>query len=141
MPALRLLAGPVALCIVAVACGYTAPTGTSNNNPPPTPNATSDINIVVGAQNKGTSAFSPNPKNLSLSGGGSVRWINGDISGGDYTMGTAVTHDIVSDNDAFPSSGNLTGNAQYSITLATPGDYAYHCGIHPSMKGTIHVTP
>ncbi len=142
MLALRLVAVLVAFCTL-VSCGNDSTTGSSVNPPPPTADPNTDINITVGASTKTTAAFSPNPKNASLAGGSSVtvRWINGDISGGDYTMGTAVTHDIVSDNDAFPSSGNLTGNAQYSITLATPGDYAYHCGIHPSMKGTIHVTP
>jgi plastocyanin len=57
-------------------------------------------------------------------------------------MGTAVTHTIVADNPAsFPSSDNLGGNATYSITLSAAGDYTYHCGIHPRMVGTIHVTP
>jgi plastocyanin len=142
MPALRLIAGPVALCIIAACGGYSAPTGTSNNNPPPTPNSTSDINITVGASTKTTTAFSPNPKTVSLSGAATatIRWVNGDISGGDYTMGSAVTHDITSDNGAFSPSGNLGGNATYSIQLAA-GTYSYHCSIHPNMVGTIQVNP
>jgi plastocyanin len=142
MPAFRLIAGPVALCIVAAACGYSAPTGTTGNNPPPTPNPTSDINIVVGASTKTTNAFSPNPKTVSLGGAttATIRWVNGDISGGDYTMGAATTHSIVSDNNAFQASGNLGGNATYSVQLAA-GTYSYHCGIHPNMVGTIQVTP
>jgi len=142
MAALRLIAGPVALCIIAACGGYTAPTGTTNNSPPPTPTS-NDINIVVGASMKTTTAFSPNPKNVSLGGGSSVsvRWVNGDISGGDYTMGTAVVHDITSDDGSFQPSGNLGGNATYSITLTAARDYPYHCAIHPNMTGTIHVTP
>jgi plastocyanin len=70
-----------------------------------------------------------------------VRWVNGDISGGDYTMGTAVVHDIVSDDNSFQSSGNLGGNATYTITLSAARDYPFHCSIHPNMTGTIHVTP
>ena len=142
MAALRLIAAPVALCIVAACGGYNAPTGTTNNNPPPTPTS-NDINIVVGASTKTTNAFSPNPRNVSLGGASSVsvRWVNGDISGGDYTMGTAVVHDIVSDDNSFQSSGNLGGNATYTITLSAARDYPFHCGIHPNMTGTIHVTP
>jgi len=142
MAALRLIAAPLALCVVAACGGYNAPTGTNNNNPPPSPTA-NDINIVVGASTKTTNAFSPNPKEVSLGGAGSVsvRWINGDISGGDYTMGSAVVHNIVSDDNKFPSSGMLGGNATYSISLSAAGDYPYHCSIHPNMTGTIRVTP
>ena len=70
-----------------------------------------------------------------------VRWINQDISGGDYTMGTAVTHQIKSDNGAFATSPLLGGNATYSISLTAAGTYTYHCNIHPNMVGTITVTP
>ena len=142
MAPFRLIAAPVALSIVAACGGYTAPTGNNNNNPPPAPTS-NDINIVVGASTKTTNAFSPNPKNVSLGGAStvSVRWVNGDISGGDYTMGTAVIHDIVSDDNSFQPSGNLGGNATYTINLSTARDYAYHCNIHPNMTGTIHLTP
>lgn len=142
MPRFWLVAVPVALCIVAGCGGYTAPTGSSGNNPPPA--ATSgDIDITVGASTKTTTAFSPNPKNVALSGASSVsvRWINGDITGGDYTMGTAVVHHIVSDNSAFQPSPNLGGNATYTINLMAAGDYPYHCSIHPNMVGSIHVDP
>jgi plastocyanin len=143
MVALRLIAGPVALCIVAACGGYNAPTGTTNNNPPPKP-TTNDINIVQGAQNLGTNAFSPPTKNLQLTGSAdsTVRWVNMDISGGDYTMGTAVQHDITSDDGgATFHSGPLNGNATFSHKFLAPGDYPYHCSIHPTMKGTVHVTP
>jgi plastocyanin len=142
MLALRLTAALVAFCTI-VSCGNDSTTGSSVNPPPPTADPNTDINITVGASTKTTAAFTPNPKNASLAGGGSVtvRWINGDISGGDYTMGTATVHNITSDNGAFPSSGNLNGNATFSTTLSAAGDYPYHCAIHPNMVGTVHVTP
>ncbi len=142
MAALRFLAGPVALCMIAACGGYNAPTGTNNNNPPPTPTS-NDVSIVQGAQNLGTNAFSPSPKNLQLTGStdSTVRWVNKDISGGDYTMGTAVIHNIVSDDGVSFNSGNLNGNATFSHKFLAPGDFPYHCSIHPTMKGTIHVTP
>src|SRR5437879_2603188 len=84
-----------------LACGSSTPTG-PQNPPPPTP-ASNDISIVVGAQTLTSTAFNPNPKVVSLGGSASVtvRWVNTDISGGDYTTGTATSHNIVSDNSAF----------------------------------------
>jgi plastocyanin len=139
MPGFRLIAGSIALCIVA-ACSSDS-TSAPLNPAPPTPTS-NDLNIVVGASTKTTTAFSPNPKSASLAGGttATIRWVNGDISGGDYTMGTAVTHNMTSDNGAFAPSGNLGGNATYSVQLAA-GTYPYHCAIHPNMVGTIQVNP
>lgn len=127
---------------VTGACGsYSAPGG--SNNPPPPTMQQNDVSIVVGASALTTTAFSPNPKTVSLAGGSSVsvRWINQDISGGDYTSGTATAHNITSDNGRFPASGTLGGNATYSASFTTAGDYHYHCSIHPNMVGTITVTP
>jgi plastocyanin len=124
------------------ACGsYTAPSGGMNQPPPAaTPN---DVSVVVGASALTSTAFSPNPKVVSLGGNPSVtvRWVNNDISGGGYTTGTATTHNITSDNGAFASSGLLGGNATYSVDLTTAGSYPYHCSIHPNMVGTITVNP
>jgi plastocyanin len=102
-----------------------------------------DIDVVVGASGLTTTAFSPNPKVVSLAGNSSVsvRWVNQDITGGNYTGGTATVHNITSDNGAFTASGNLGGNATYSIALTTAGSYPYHCSIHPNMVGTVTVNP
>ena len=124
------------------ACGsYTAPSN-SQNQPPPTSLA-NDINIAIGASALTTTAFSPNPKVVALGGNSSVsvRWVNKDISGGDYTQGSATVHNITSDNGAFTSSGNLGGNGTYTATFTAAGDYPYHCAIHPNMVGTVTVTP
>ncbi len=134
---------PVAL-MLAAACGgdSSGPNQNPNNNPPPQPTS-GDVDIVEGASTLTTNAFDPNPKVIALGGNASVsvRWINRDITGGDYQQGTATVHRIVSDNAAFPSSGNLGGNGTHSVTLSATGDYDYHCGIHPNMVGTITVNP
>lgn len=133
-----LLAVPLGL---AGCGGYSAPTDTQNPAPPAA--AVNDIRMVVGASQLTTTAFSPNPKVVLLGGNSSValRWVNGDISGGDYTTGTATAHTIVSDNGAFAPSGSLGGNGTYSVALPATGSYPYHCGIHPNMVGTITVNP
>ncbi|HTC25386.1 MAG TPA: plastocyanin/azurin family copper-binding protein [Acidimicrobiales bacterium] len=140
MRVFRSLVPPLLFCIIAGCSSSTTPS--SQNAPPPTPSA-NDIGITLGARTKTTTAFTPNPKTVALGGGASVsvRWINQDISGGDYTTGTAVSHQIMSDNGAFATSPLLGGNATYSISLTTAGSYPYHCNIHPNMVGTITVNP
>jgi plastocyanin len=120
---------------LASACGSDS---TTNPNPTPTPG---DVDIVKGAQFLTTTAFNPNPKQLSLGGGTevSVRWINTD-GGGTYG-GASVVHQIASDDNAFVTSGLLGSGATFSATLTAAGTYHYHCNIHPTMVGTIVVAP
>jgi plastocyanin len=127
---------------LSAGCGsYSAPN--NSQNPPPPMVQANDVSIVVGASGLTTTAFSPNPKVVSLGGNPSVtvRWVNKDITGGDYTSGSATVHNITSDNGAFTASGNLGGNATYSVALTAAGSYPYHCAIHPNMVGTITVNP
>jgi plastocyanin len=126
----------IAICALslelATACGSSNMTG-----PTSTPG---DVDIVAGASLLTTTAFNPNPKQLSLGGAAdaTVRWVNTD-GGGGYG-GTAVTHRIASDNGAFATSQPLGSGATYSVQLPQ-GSYHYHCAIHPNMVGTITVGP
>jgi plastocyanin len=97
------------------------------------------VSIVSGAQDKGTSAFSPNPLTISLANGDAVQWSNDDRPGTQYSA-TGATHNITSDDNLF-TSGNLAPGASFTTHLSVAGKYAYHCSIHPTMKGTITVTP
>lgn len=141
MRALRPLVPVLALGIVAGCSSTTSPSG-QQTAPTPTSN---DIEIVVGASTKTTTAFSPDPKMVALGGAPNVtiRWVNLDISSSGSYMGgsVATSHRIASDNGAFVTSPVLGGDATYSITLSAPGTYTYHCMIHPNMVGTINVTP
>lgn len=38
------------------------------------------------------------------------------------------------------ASDTLALGQHFDVTLNTAGTYAYHCGIHPDMTGTIIVT-
>ena len=75
--------------------------------------------------------FAFSPKTLSVKQGTTVTWTNKD----------ATTHTVTSDNGGFTSSGNLSQNETYQVTFNTVGNFPYHCAIHPSMTGTIGVTP
>lgn len=56
-----------------------------------------------------------------------------------------VTHGVANSVDAFPSefdSGLKRPSDEdpfFTVSFDTPGVYAYYCGVHPSMHGTIIV--
>ncbi len=72
-------------------------------------------------------AFSPSTLNVKV--GTTVTWVNKD----------STAHDVVSDTGLF-NSGNLNNGQSYSYTFNQAGSFPYHCGIHPSMTGTIVVS-
>jgi Cupredoxin-like domain len=60
--------------------------------------------------------------------GQSVRWTNQD----------GAAHTVTADDGAF-DSGSLAGGKSFSFAFDRVGTYAYHCNIHPGMKGTVTV--
>jgi plastocyanin len=107
-----------------------------SNRPP------NSISIVDRAETRGTSAFNPNPLGVTLASGGVVSWYNDDEepAGGDYGGSNGTIHNIVADDLSF-SSGNIVPGARFQQTFQQVGDHGYHCAIHPTMRGTISVTP
>lgn len=102
-----------------------APAPTPAPTPTPAPAAmTIDINGMDGAQ-----SFSPSPANVSV--GQQVRWHNAD----------STTHTATQDGGGFDTGSIPPGATSAPITLGTPGTIRYHCAIHPSMVGTLSVTP
>jgi plastocyanin len=72
-------------------------------------------------------AFSPDPFTVPV--GATVTWTNGD----------EAAHTATSDMGAF-GSAVLSQGQSFSFKFSVPGTYAYHCDIHPYMKGTIIVS-
>jgi uncharacterized protein (TIGR03118 family) len=85
--------------------------------PPPAPVYSADINN-----------FQFVPSSIDVNAGGILTWTNKQN----------VEHTVVS-NDAKFGSVVLSQNDTFSFKFTTPGAYAYHCSIHPSMKGTVVV--
>lgn len=128
---LALAGALISLILGASACG----SYTSNSATVPAHN----VLIVQGASTMGASAFSPNPHSVSLAAGGKVVWANGDFTGDTYG-GSGTTHHLVSNNPEF-DTGDMAPLTAAQHTFTTAGSYGYHCTIHPSMTGTITVTP
>ena len=126
----------VASALVLLAgCG----SSTDSNTPPARNLPDNGISIVLGAQTKGTSAFTPNPVTISLANFSTVVWFNDDDAGGVYG-GSGTAHNITADDGSF-ASGTLPPGSSFEGTYSAPGTYGYHCSIHPTMKGTVTVTP
>ncbi len=69
-----------------------------------------------------------NPATLQIAAGDSVTFTNED----------GAPHTATADDKSWDTGRLSRGNAA-SITFAAPGRYAYHCAVHPSMKGVIIV--
>jgi plastocyanin len=74
--------------------------------------------------------FAFNPSTLEIKVGTTVTWTNED----------SATHTVTADDGSF-TSGSLKQGQSFSFTFTQAGTYAYHCGVHASMKATITVTP
>jgi plastocyanin len=76
------------------------------------------------------SDFAYQPRELTVSPGTTVTWINRDD----------VPHTATAEGDspAFDSKA-LDTDDKYSFTFTAPGQYPYYCKVHPHMKGLIIV--
>jgi plastocyanin len=78
-----------------------------------------------------TGSFTFSPADLTIHAGQNVTWTNN----------AGITHTVVSDANSSESfsSPSLGPGQSFTHEFDHIGDYSYHCGIHPSMTGTIHV--
>jgi plastocyanin len=137
--ALLLLAG----IILAAGCASSQPAGssvpgtqasqTAVADSPATPAVSGDTSSGSFTASIVIQNFAFVPDTLTVRKGTTVTWQNTD----------SVSHTVVTDPgspEAF-SSPTLSVAGSFPYTFTVPGTYPYHCGIHPSMHGTIIVTP
>jgi plastocyanin len=119
--------GAGVILAVATACG-----GSSASQPPGQASQ-----AAAGAQCGGTAGsgqavaiknFAFTPATVTVSANGTVTWANGDTT----------AHTVTFDNG--PDCGNVAAGATVTATFSSAGTYAYHCTIHPSMKGSVTVS-
>ena len=70
------------------------------------------------------------PATIEVAAGAAVTWTNDD----------GVPHTATANEGEF-NSGVLERGDSFSQTFETPGSFDYFCAIHPSMTGTVTVTP
>ncbi|KUK04319.1 MAG: hypothetical protein PWR26_928 [Methanosarcinales archaeon] len=68
------------------------------------------------------------PSTITVKAGTTVQWVNNDN----------VKHTVTSDEGVFDSGVFNTGDI-FEYTFDTPGEYSYHCELHPFMKGKVIV--
>lgn len=74
------------------------------------------------------SNFAFAPVEITIAVGDKVTFVNGDDT----------IHSVVADDGSFHSDG-LDTDDKFAMTFTKPGKIAYHCGLHPFMKGEIIV--
>jgi plastocyanin len=74
------------------------------------------------------SNFAFSPPTLHVAPGTTIAVTNND----------GVAHTVTADDKSF-DTGDLAGGAKGTITVKSPGKYAYHCDIHNYMTGVIEV--
>lgn len=130
-----LIALAVTALIAVTACSSTgatsAPTAAATAAPPSAAPASSAApSAAGGAPAVAIKNFAFSPASIDVKVGDKITWTNGDNA----------PHTVTFDDATVASSGNVNEAQTYSASIAKAGAYAYHCKIHPSMKGTVNVT-
>jgi plastocyanin len=121
LTAIALVAG-----FAGAACSTADPYGSSTGPVGPTPAVPSNFIIDV-AEINGPYSFYPSPATVAFAR--IIVWRNSD----------AVTHHVVFDDTSVDTGTLAPGTSSQPITVA-PGNWSYHCAIHPSMVGSVTVT-
>jgi YVTN family beta-propeller protein len=98
--------------------------------PTPAPQAPAPVAAAPQGQAVAVSIakFAFSPATITISAGQSITWTNAD----------PVDHTTTSDTQVW-DSGSLAQNGTFTTTFSQPGTYAYHCTIHPFIRGTVEV--
>jgi plastocyanin len=75
------------------------------------------------------------PVSATVAAGTSIRWDNPTATHHTITHDSCVGGDVC----AF-DSGNMAPNESYTLPGLSPGQYPYHCRVHPVMRGVLTIT-
>ena len=94
------------------------------------PTSPSGADVLVTVQGiQGNMSFSP--ATATIRAGQTVAWRNGD----------SVAHDVEEDTGAFGTGNIAPGATSMPIRMSVAGGFTYHCTLHPSMVGSLSVSP
>jgi plastocyanin len=117
----------VAAGVLAAGCGGSGGYGGGSPTTTAAP-TTSGAGTPAGGTAVAIDNFTFSPAALNLKVGQQVTWTNKQ---------QGVAHTVTADGGAFDHP--MPSGATFSFTFATAGTVAYHCRIHPSMRGTVVV--
>ena len=113
-------------CLVGSACGA-AQNDNVSGTVGPTPAPVSNLLTIDVAEINGPYSFYPSPATVRSEQ--IVVWRNSDT----------VTHHVVFDDGSVDTSTLAPGTLSQPLTIR-PGNWSYHCAIHPAMVGSIAVS-
>lgn len=119
----RCLIGCFFLATALAACGGTGARPTAT----PAPTRTDRVSVVEPAGRPSEWGYAPAA--IQVAAGTTVVWHNGGVE----------FHTATSDDPGRPFDVSLAAGADGSFTFARAGTFAYHCGVHPDMRGAVHV--
>ena len=86
--------------------------------------------LVHAARVTATSGFAFDPSTISIPAGDTI-----------YYTFQGVQHNVIFDTAGNPGDVGNSTSTTVKRRFLTAGTFNYHCGIHPSMTGTVTVTP
>jgi YVTN family beta-propeller protein len=96
---------------------------------PGSPNAAQSLPASQGENTVFIMSMAFKADSITVKAGQTITWVNQD----------AINHTVTDDQGGW-DSGPIAPGKSYSLTLTKPGQYTYHCSIHPFMTGKINVT-
>jgi plastocyanin len=130
----RLAVVGASLLSLAMIASCNGGNGSSNAPTAPTPSGGgtggSSASLVITITGmSGSSSYSPNPATVRV--GQTVAWRNADTT----------THTATANAGTFDTGNIAPGATSTAITVTASGSFGYLCTLHPSMVGTLTVTP
>ena len=112
--------------------------------------AVATYDVKLGANDAlGIDDLSFSPPSVVIIQGDTVRWVTDSFVPHTVTSAAGLFDSTPQFNDTllqqigpilFGPGGFLLPGASFNATFSNPGDYTYHCMIHPFMQGTVTVT-
>ncbi len=112
--------------------------------------ASTTHDVRLGANDApGIDDLSFSPPSLVITQGDTVRWVTDSFVPHTVSSATGLFDSTPQFNDTllqqigpilFGPGGFLLPGASFTTTFSTPGNYTYHCKIHPLMQGNVTVT-
>jgi len=115
--------------LVAIATAATLLAGCGGSDTPKSDSASAKPASGASGDAVTISDFKFAPASLTVKSGAKVAVTNED----------SAPHSVTADDGDSFDTGTLGQGSTQSISVTKPGSYAYHCTVHPYMKGTLVV--